>query len=224
VEKYFEVLCMCPLFRDIAHWELTKALRCLNARVFSFEKGEAVMNESEPAKYVGIVLTGSFQIVRTDFFGNRSMIANLVPGELFGESFACAGVEAVPVSVLASEAAEVMLIDCLKISHSCSNACQFHQQMIDNLLQIVAAKNLVLHQKIEVTSKRTTREKLMAYLMLQAKQFGSLEFEIPYDRQELADYLEVERSGLSAEIGKLRRQGVIEADRNRFKIYKPFDV
>ena len=133
MEKYFEVLCMCPLFRDIAHWELTKALRCLNARVFSFEKGEAVMNESEPAKYVGIVLTGSFQIVRTDFFGNRSMIANLVPGELFGESFACAGVEVVPVSVLASEAAEVMLIDCLKISHSCSNACQFHQQMIATL-------------------------------------------------------------------------------------------
>ena len=135
-----------------------------------------------------------------------------------------ASVEAVPVSVLASEAAEVMLIDCLKICHSCSNACQFHQQMIDNLLQIVAAKNLMFHQKIEVTSKRTTHEKLMAYLMLQAKQFGSLEFEIPYDRQELADYLEVERSGLSAEIGKLRRQGVIEADRNRFKIYKPFDV
>ena len=117
-----------------------------------------------------------------------------------------------------------MLIDCLKICHSCSNACQFHQQMIYNLLQIVAAKNLMFHQKIEVTSKRTTHEKLMAYLMLQAKQFGSLEFEIPYDRQELADYLEVERSGLSAEIGKLRRQGVIEADRSRFKIYKPFDV
>ena len=133
MEKYFEVLCMCPLFRDMAHWELTKALRCLNARVSSFEKGEAVMNEGEPAKYVGIVLTGSFQIVRTDFFGNRSMIANLVPGELFGESFACAGVEVVPVSVLASEAAEVMLIDCLKISHSCSNACQFHQQMIATL-------------------------------------------------------------------------------------------
>ena len=117
MEKYFEVLCMCPLFRDIAHWELTKALRCLNARAFSFEKGEAVMNESEPAKYVGIVLTGSFQIVRTDFFGNRSMIANLVPGELFGESFACAGVEAVPVSVLAAEAAQVIQIDSFKICH-----------------------------------------------------------------------------------------------------------
>ena len=102
MEKYFEVLCMCPLFRDMAHWELTKALRCLNARVSSFEKGEAVMNEGEPAKYVGIVLTGSFQIVRTDFFGNRSMIANLVPGELFGESFACAGKKIIVSSGMAT--------------------------------------------------------------------------------------------------------------------------
>ena len=224
MEKYLNLLDGCPLFRGMEQWELAKVLDCFHARVSAFERGEAVMNEGEPPKYVGIVLTGSIQIVRTDFFGNRSMIANLVPGELFGESFACAGVEAIPVTVLASEAAEVMLIDSLKISHPCRNACQFHQQMIFNLLQIVASKNLVFHQKIEVTSKRTTREKLMTYLMFQAKQFGSLEFEIPYDRQELADYLEVERSGLSVEIGKLRRQGVIEADHSRFKICKSFDI
>ena len=161
--------------------------------------------------------------MRTDFFGNRSILASLVPGELFGESFACAGVKAVPVTVAAVEAAEVMLIDCLRITHPCGHGCQFHQRMIFNLLQIVAAKNLVFHQKIEVTSKRTTREKLMTYLMLQAKRQGSLEFEIPYDRQELADYLQVERSGLSAEIGKLRRQGTIEAERRRFKICRPLD-
>lgn len=95
--------------------------------------------------------------------------------------------------------------------------------MIFNLLQIVAAKNLVFYQKIEVTSRRTTREKLMTYLMLQAKQQDRLEFEIPYDRQELADYLEEERSGLSVEIGKLRRQGAIEAERRRFKICRPLD-
>lgn len=122
----------------------------------------------------------------------------------------------------ATEAAQVMLIDCLRITHPCGSQCPFHQQMILNLLRIVAAKNLVFHQKIEVTSKRTTREKLMTYLTLQAKGQGSLEFDIPYDRQELADYLEVDRSGLSAEIGKLRRQGVIEADRSRFKLCGPF--
>ena len=224
MKKYFDILCACPLFRGIRQQELTKALDCLNAGVSSFAKGEAVLSEGEPANYVGIVLTGKLQIVRTDFFGNRSILAHLVPGELFGESFACAGVKAVPVTVTAAEAAEVMLIDCLKITGSCSAACHFHQQMIFNLLQIVAAKNLVFHQKIEVTSKRTTREKLMTYLMLQAKRQGSLEFEIPYDRQELADYLEVERSGLSAEIGKLRRQGTIETERRRFKICRPPDT
>lgn len=224
MKKYFNILCVCPLFRDIAPQELARALECLNARISSLDKGEVVLNEGDPANYVGIVLIGKLQIVRTDCFGNRSIIANLTPGELFGESFACAGVKAVPVTVIAAETAEVMLIDCVKIIRSCSNACQFHQQMIFNLLQIVAAKNLVFHQKIEVTSKRTTREKLMTYLMLQAKQQGSLEFEIPYDRQELADYLEVERSGLSVEIGKLRKQGMIEAVRRRFKICRSLDT
>lgn len=224
MKKYFDTLCACPLFRGIDPQELAKALECLNARVSSLGRGEAALSEGDPAKYVGIVLTGRLQIVRTDFFGNRSILTHLVPGELFGESFACAGVKSVPVTAAATEAAEVMLIDCLKLTHSCSNSCRFHQQMIFNLLQIIAAKNLVFHQKIEVTSKRTTREKLMTYLMLQAKQQGRLAFEIPYDRQELADYLQVERSGLSAEIGKLRRQGLIETERRRFKICRPFDV
>lgn len=221
MKDYFDRLCACPLFRDIERQELAKALECLSARVSSLAKGEVVLSEGDPANDVGIVLSGKLQIVRTDFFGNRSILAHLVPGELFGESFACAGVKEVPVTVAAVENAEVMLIDCLKITRSCGNTCHFHQRMIFNLLQIVAAKNLVFHQKIEVTSKRTTREKLMTYLTLQAKQQGSLEFEIPYDRQELADYLEVERSGLSAEIGKLRRQGIIETERRSFKICGP---
>lgn len=221
MKEYFDILRACPLFRDMKPQELKKALECLSAKVSFLAKGEAALREGDPANYLGIVLAGRLQIERTDFFGNRSILAQLAPGELFGESFACAGVKAVPVTVAAIEAAEVMLVDCLSITRSCGNACHFHQRMIFNLLQIVAAKNLVFHQKIEVTSKRTTREKLMAYLMLQAKRLGSLEFEIPYNRQELADYLEVERSGLSAEIGKLRRQGAIEAERRRFKICRP---
>ncbi len=222
MREYFDILSACPLFQGIDRQELGAALGCLRARVSPLARGEAALREGDPANYVGIVLTGRLQILRTDFFGNRSILAHLVPGELFGESFACAGVKEAPVTVAATEASQVMLIDCLRITHPCGSQCPFHQQMILNLLRIVAAKNLVFHQKIEVTSKRTTREKLMAYLTLQAKGQGSLEFDIPYDRQELADYLEVDRSGLSAEIGKLRRQGVIEADRSRFKLCGPF--
>lgn len=224
MKKYFDLLRVCPLFQGIEQQEFAKVLECLNARVASFAKGEAVLREGEPAKDVGIVLTGRLQILRTDFFGNRSILAQLVPGDLFGESFACAGVKAVPVTAAAAERAQVMLIDCRQITCVCGTPCQVHQQMLVNLLQVTAAKNLVFHQKIEVTSKRTTREKLMTYLMLQAKRQGSLKFEIPYNRQELADYLEVERSGLSAEIGKLRRQGVIEANRSRFRLCKPIEI
>lgn len=224
MEQYFATLRECPLFQEMDLQEITRALACLNAKVLRFGKGESVLKEGDPANYMGIVLAGMLQIVRTDFFGNRNIIASIVPGELFGESFACAGVEEVPVAVTAVQAAQVMLIDCRKLTRTCGSLCQFRQRLIFNLLHIVAAKNLIFHQKIEVTSKRTTREKLMTYLMLQAKQHNSLEFEIPYNRQELADYLEVERSGLSVEIGKLCRQGVIETARRYFKLCRPFDL
>ncbi len=220
MKKYFEVLRTCPLFYEISEQDLFAMLGCLDAKATCYDKGETVIAEGEPAKCVGIVLSGIVQIIRNDYFGNRSIVAGIEAPELFGESFACAGVTSIPISVVASKRTEVMLIDCLKITRTCDNACKYHQQMIYNLLRVVAEKNLVFHQKIEVTSKRTTKEKLLTYLLLQAKKNQSECFEIPYNRQELADYLEVERSGLSVEISKLCRQGIIEADHRKIKIIK----
>lgn len=220
MEQYFDALQKCPLFWGITDDELSAVFPCLGARIFSFDKGEAVMAEGEAARYIGVVLSGAVHIIQVDYFGNRSIIEGIGPSGLFGESFACADVSAIPVSAVAAEPAQIMLIDCQKITRSCSGACAFHQRMIYNLLRVVAGKNLIFHQKIEITSKRTTREKLLAYLLLQAKRAGTASFEIPYNRQELADYLGVERSGLSVEIGKLRRQGVITADRNRFQVLR----
>lgn len=220
MKNYFDVLQSCPLFRGISAQNLSAMLCCLGAKISSYDKGETIIAEGEPARYVGIVLSGAVQIMRVDYFGNRSIVAGIEPAELFGESFACAGIASIPVSAVAVEQTRVMLIDCRKITYSCSNSCEFHQQVIFNLLQVVARKNLVFHEKIEVTSKRSTREKLVAYLLLQAEKNQSNCFEIPYNRQELADYLEVERSGLSVEIGKLCRQGVIETERRKFKILR----
>ena len=220
MEQYFDALRKCPLFCGIKNAELSAMLSCLGARIARFDKGDSIMSEGEAARYVGIVLSGTVHIMRVDYFGNRSIIEGIGPSGLFGESFACAAVPAIPVNVIAAESAEVMLIDCLKITCSCSNVCEFHQRMIYNLLKVVAEKNLAFHQKIEITSRRTTREKLLTYLLLQAKAAGTDSFEIPYNRQELADYLGVERSGLSVEIGKLRRQGVISADRKQFRFLK----
>jgi len=126
-----------------------------------------------------------------------------------------------PVNVTASEDSEVLMIDAWRITHSCENACGFHHQLIYNMMRILAVKNLICNQKIEVVSQRSTRDKLMAYLMQQAQKHGSNQFEIPYDRQELADYLEVDRSGLSAEISRLRREGVLLCERNRFTLLVP---
>ena len=170
---------------------------------------------------IGVVLSGMVQVVREDYFGNRSMMAKLGPAEMFAEAFALAGVEGMPVNVVAAENCEVMLIDVSRISRPCAKACGFHQQMIYNLMRILAMKNLACNQKIEVTSKRSTREKLITYLLLQAKRAKKNSFLIPFDRQELADYLEVDRSGLSTEIGKLRREGVIDCEKNRFTIKTP---
>ena len=218
MQKYLEMLKNCPLFAGIEEESLLRMLHCLGARVEHFDKKYTVFSEGTPARYVGILLSGSLQMSRVDYYGNRSILGNVKQGELFCEAFACASVEAMPISVVAIEESEVMLVDCSHILHTCQNACGFHHQMIYNLMRDLAEKNLVFHQRAEVTSKRSTREKLMAYLLLCAKEAGSNRFTVPFDRQELADYLEVDRSGLSAEISKLRREGILESDKQRFHL------
>lgn len=218
MKEYLERLQSCPLFLGIGREDLENVLGCLGAMVRSYDRRQTILAEGEPARYIGIVLNGSAQIAQTDYYGNRSIVGTAGPGELFGESFACAQLEALPVSVTAGERTVVMLIDCLRIIGTCSNACVFHQQMIYNLMRVTAMKNLAFHQKSQILSKRTTREKLMTYLMIQAKQNNSSCFSVPYDRQELADYLAVDRSGLSAQISKLRRQGVLRSRRNFFEL------
>ena len=221
MEKILDILALCPLFFGIRQEEMGAMLSCLHAKQKSFSKGEIILGEGAPADIIGVVLSGTVQVVREDYFGNRSMMAKLGPADLFAEAFALAGVEGMPVNVVAAENSEVMLIDVSRISRPCAKACGFHQQMIYNLMRILALKNLACNQKIEVVSRRSTREKLMAYLLLQAKRAKKSTFLIPFDRQELADYLEVDRSGLSTEIGKLRREGVIDCEKNRFTIKMP---
>ena len=218
MKEFFPLLEKCPLFEGIEPDNLSAMLACLGARVSEYQKNQVILQEGDPAKYVGIVLTGAVQIVREDFYGNRSIVAQMEPAELFGESFACARVAVLPVNMVAAEDCQVMLIDCRRITASCTNACSFHNQMIFNLLQVVATKNLVFNQKIEITSHRTTREKLMAYLLMQAKQHHSRSFTIPYDRQALADYLCVDRSAMAVEIGKLRKDGIIVCEKSYFEL------
>ena len=218
MKKYLEILRKCPLFESIEDENLITMLTCLGAKVESFDKKYTVFAEGSPAKHIGILLSGSAQITQVDYYGNRNILADIMPSELFAEAFACAGVKSLPVTVTANEHCEVMFIDSRHILHTYSNNCGFHQQLIFNLMKDLAQKTVMFQQRIEITSKRTTREKLMAYLMFYAKKTNSNSFQIPFDRQELADYLEVDRSGLSAEISKLRKEGIIESNRKHFTL------
>jgi len=218
LKKYLESLKSCPLFAEIEEKDLLKMLSCLGARVMIFDKKYTIFAEGTSAKYIGILLSGAAQISRVDYNGNRSILGTIHPGQVFGEAFACAGEPFLPVSVIASESCLVMLIEASHILHTCSNHCVFHQKLIFNLMKDLAEKTIQFHRKLEVISGRTTRDKLMTYLLSYAKQVGSDSFEIPFDRQELADYLEVDRSGLSVEIGKLRNEGILESNKKRFTL------
>ena len=218
MEKFLPVLKKVPLFSGIEDEELTRMLCCLGAKIKSFDKKSTVFSEGDTAKFIGIVLEGSVMIYRDDYLGNRSILGESYEGELFAESFACAELDELPVAVVTNEKSAVMLIECAHILHTCHNGCSFHHRLIFNLMRDLATKNIDYHTKLEIISKRTTREKLLAYLEIKAKQSGSPAFEIPFDRQELADYLEVERSGLSSEIGKMKKEGIIDAYKNHFKL------
>ena len=218
MKKYLEILKKCPLFDQIGEENLLRMLVCLGAKIEFFDKKYTIFAEGTSARYIGIVLSGSAQVIRVDYYGNRSILGNIGRSELFAEAFACAETRSIPISVVANEPCEVMLIDCSHILHTCQNNCGFHQQLIFNLMKDLAQKSILFYQKLEITSKRSTRDKLLTYLALYAKECGRNSFEIPFDRQELADYLEVDRSGLSAEISKLRAEGVLESEKRHFKL------
>jgi CRP-like cAMP-binding protein len=218
MQKYFNALRKCRLFDGVSDGEMMKMLGCLGAKAERFDKRETVFSEGSVAKNIGIILSGSVQIVLIDYYGNRSILAEAGESEMVAEAFACAETKSLPVAVIANEPCEVAFVDCAHILHTCHNNCGFHQQLIYNLMKILASKTLKFHERIEITSHRTTREKLLAYLDIESKKQGKRSFEIPFDRQELADYLEVERSGLSAEISKLRSEGMIKSEKNRFTL------
>ena len=218
MQQFLPILRRTPLFCGIDDADILKMLNCLDAHSISFERRRIVLCEGiEPTK-MGLVLSGTVLVERVDRNGNRSILQEIGAGGLFAEAFACAGAQNLPVTMIAGERSEVLLLDAFHILHTCHHHCGHHQAMIFNLMKELARKNMEFHDRIEITSRRTTREKLLAYLDICAKKEGKRRFLIPFDRQELADYLEVDRSGLSAEIGKLRREGILVSRKNEFEL------
>ena len=144
MEKYTEILQSCALFEGITGTELMGLLHCLDGRVLEVKKEQPILREGEQATHLGIVLAGAVRLERQDYYGNRSIVAHIGPGQLFAESYACARVQALPISVVADEPTAVMLIDCQRITVSCCNACSFHSRIIHNLLYQFKSKTASL--------------------------------------------------------------------------------
>ena len=221
MEEYLPVLAECPLFFQIGADDILSALRCLSAAETRIARGTALFHEGDPVTFMGIVVSGAVQIVRMDYAGSRVVILSALPGAVLGDAYLCAGIDQVPAAAIAAQDSAVLLLDGRKILTACEKNCPIHRQILRNMMRSVARKNLALNQKIYFMSRRTTREKLLAFLTEQARQQGSDMFTIPFDRQSLADYLGVERSAMSAEIGKLKREGCIDCKGSWFRLKEP---
>ena len=213
---YGPVLARCPLFRGMGAEELPALLDCLGAAPRRVEKGETILAAGDPATHLGVVLAGRVQVSRLTAEGQRIVMGELGPGQLFAESFACARAETLPVTAVAAAGGAVLLLDSRRLAAPCSAACAFHARLISNLLSVLADKNLFLAGKVEHLAGRTIKERLLSYLEELSARTGRDAVTVPFDRQALADYLCVDRSALSRTIGQLTREGVLAAERSRF--------
>lgn len=216
MKKVFEKIKTNPLFIGIGVDDFEAMLGCVEGRVQGYGKGAVIQLAGNPVNTVGLVVSGMVQVVREDGDGKQNLMAELHEGELFGEVFACAGVSHSPVTVLASENCEVLHLNYRKVITACSSACSFHQRLIENMLTLVAKKNLLLSQKIDILSKRTTQERLLLFFDYHRQ--GAHKFTVPFSREEMAAYLCVERSAMSAELSKMQRDGLIRYARDSFEI------
>ena len=208
------------LFRGISRPETEALLRCLGAERRTYGKGERGLRAGDTAEKLGLVLTGRVLIERSDFWGNTAVLDSVGPGRIFAETYACTPGEPLMVDVTAGAASEILFLRAGQVLTPCARGCGAHTRLLQNLLAISVQKNLRLSRKIFHTAPKTIRGRLLTYLSDQAVRSGSRSFTIPFDRQQLADYLNVDRSALSAELGKLRREGILLAERNRFTLLK----
>lgn len=218
MKKYLSIIQKSPLFSGISKKELEVMLNCLSPVLAEYDKNQFILRFGESVTSVGLALSGSIHIIKEDFWGNRNIVSYISPGQLFAETYACTQGVTLGVSAVAVEPAVVLFLEVRRILTTCTSACEFHARLIRNLLSALAEKNLMLNDKLTHMVQRSTREKLLSYLSAEALRQGSSSFDIPFNRQQLADYLSVDRSAMSNELCKMRDEGLLSFSRSRFTL------
>lgn len=214
------LLVHCPPFEHFTEEELTPMRYALQAKKSVYQKDSFVFSAGDPAVYIGVVLSGKVHVIQEDYWGNRSILTSLLPGELFGEAFACAQVEVFPVSVMASEPSSVLLLDYRNMFTAHATSYSFYAKLAQNMTKILAKKNIMLTGKIRHITRRSNRAKILSYLSSQAEMRGSNPFTLPFNRQKLADYLSIDRSSLSRELSSMQNDGLIQFQKSTFHLLR----
>ncbi|MBQ9784921.1 MAG: Crp/Fnr family transcriptional regulator [Clostridia bacterium] len=218
MKQYIPILKKTKLFAGISEEEIASMLACLDARLSHYQKGAYVLREGEHVHHVAVLVEGELHIQRDDYWGNRTIVSRVGVGEMLGEAYAAPESGALLNDVVALDASTVIFFDVNRILTVCSSACRFHSMLVKNLFYAISEKNRNLVQKLGHISRRTTREKLISYLSGEAKRQGSASFVIPFNRQQLADFLAVDRSAMSSELCRMRDEGLLKFHRSSFQL------
>ena len=211
------------LFRGMDPSDIEEMLGCLLAKECTYKKGEILFPEGSPTEQIGVVLIGRVIIELGDVWGNNSVLNSIGPGGIFAETYACIPGEPLMVNVTAAEDTEALLLNIRRVLEPCSKVCPYHVRLVRNLLALCAGKNLQLSRRVLHTGPKSIRKRLLSYFSECIKRTGSYSFDIPYNRQQLADYLSVERSALSNELSIMQRDGLIRYEKNHFDVMEQIE-
>ncbi|TQQ83217.1 Crp/Fnr family transcriptional regulator [Peptacetobacter hominis] len=216
--NHFEEISSFPLFNGISSNDLEMMFKCFGIYKRKYLKDEIIFLECQDIKFIGVIIHGKVHMIKEDLDGNNSILVYMSNGDIIGESFAC-GIDTISkVSFIANKDTEILFIPFHKIVNMCKMTCSFHHKLIENMLKVISTKNIMLINKIEIVSKKKLRDKIMSYLQLQKSLSNDEYFKIPLGRTELADYLCSDRSALTRELYNMKREGLIEFEKNIFKI------
>lgn len=222
-KEQLELLYNLPLFKGMTEEDIKLALGCVGAFQKAYEKEEFIILEEDEVQCVGCVLSGRIHMIREDLWGSQSVLLTIGEKELFGESFACGSQLAASASFVAKEKTKVLFLPFNRVMHTCPHACAHHHNLVVNMVTLIAEKNVAFISKIDIMSRKTLREKIAAYLLTQSGYCHSKYFTIPFGRVQLAEYLGADRSALTRELNHMKEEGLIDFEKNTFRILKSLE-
>lgn len=218
MKRYYSFLAEIPLFQNINYTDIDPMLKCIGGYTAEYKKGNFISISGYAINYIGVIIKGAVHMLKEDAWGNKYLFSIMREKEIFGETFICSKTSVATVSFFAETDCTILLLPSDKLVSTCTKSCDFHHKLIENLVLLTAKKNFQLMEKLDIVTKKTLREKILTYLYQQYLIYKDINFTIPMGRLELADYLCVNRSALTRELSNMKKDGLLDYDKNTFRL------